>query len=145
MPGYLSEEHKMNGYISGTNKMTGNIMETVLKGLSAYEIAVKNGFEGTEVEWLKTLVGESIIVEVVKDTKKEYILSFTSSNEQIITPNLKPVLEKGSDQLTPEEIEEFTKDITVNVKNDIDNTYQRKGSYIEGTILSIKELEDLLQ
>ena len=28
------------------------------RGLSAYEIAVKNGFEGTEAEWLATLKGE---------------------------------------------------------------------------------------
>jgi hypothetical protein len=27
-------------------------------GLSAYEIAVKNGFEGTEEEWLDSLKGE---------------------------------------------------------------------------------------
>ena len=27
-------------------------------GLSAYEIAVKNGFEGTEQEWLESLHGE---------------------------------------------------------------------------------------
>ena len=29
-------------------------------GESAYEVAVKNGFEGTEVEWLETLKGVSI-------------------------------------------------------------------------------------
>ena len=28
------------------------------RGLSAYEIAVKNGFEGTEAEWLESLRGE---------------------------------------------------------------------------------------
>jgi hypothetical protein len=28
-----------------------------LKGESAYDIAVKNGFEGTEFEWLKSLEG----------------------------------------------------------------------------------------
>ena len=28
-------------------------------GLSAYEIAVKNGFEGTEEEWLESLKGET--------------------------------------------------------------------------------------
>ena len=27
-------------------------------GLSAYELAVKNGFEGTETEWLESLKGE---------------------------------------------------------------------------------------
>ena len=28
-------------------------------GKSAYEIAVENGYEGTEIEWLATLVGEN--------------------------------------------------------------------------------------
>ena len=28
------------------------------EGLSAYEIAVKNGFEGTEIEWLESLKGD---------------------------------------------------------------------------------------
>lgn len=30
-----------------------------LKGKSAYEIAVEQGFEGSEAEWLKSLEGES--------------------------------------------------------------------------------------
>lgn len=29
-----------------------------LKGESAYQIAVKNGFQGTEIEWLASLKGE---------------------------------------------------------------------------------------
>lgn len=29
----------------------------VLRGYSAYDIAVQNGFEGTEEEWLASLVG----------------------------------------------------------------------------------------
>lgn len=29
----------------------------VLRGYSAYEVAVQNGFEGTEEEWLASLVG----------------------------------------------------------------------------------------
>ena len=29
------------------------------KNLSAYEIAVKNGFNGTEIEWLESLRGKS--------------------------------------------------------------------------------------
>lgn len=32
-------------------------IETVVNGKSAYEIAVNNGFSGTEEEWLKSLVG----------------------------------------------------------------------------------------
>ena len=30
-----------------------------IKGESAYEIAVRNGFKGTEQEWLKSLQGET--------------------------------------------------------------------------------------
>ena len=44
-------------------------------GLSAYEIAVKNGFEGTEDEWLKSLKGEpgkSIPGENGKEGKSAY-------------------------------------------------------------------------
>lgn len=33
-------------------------------GLSAYEIAVKNGFEGTETEWLESLNGYTPVREV---------------------------------------------------------------------------------
>lgn len=34
-----------------------------LNGLSAYEIAVKNGFEGTETEWLQSLQTQSVVTE----------------------------------------------------------------------------------
>ena len=35
------------------------IQSSELKGKSAYEIALENGFEGTEQEWLKSLQGEA--------------------------------------------------------------------------------------
>ena len=34
-------------------------IENIEKGKSAYEIALDNGFEGTEQEWLKSLQGET--------------------------------------------------------------------------------------
>ncbi|WP_455515682.1 hypothetical protein [Porphyromonas sp.] len=37
-------------------KVTANVIES-LRGLSAYEIAVKHGYQGTEEEWAKSLVG----------------------------------------------------------------------------------------
>lgn len=40
-----------------TGSITGKITETVLKGLSTYEVAVKNGYEGSESEWLETVKG----------------------------------------------------------------------------------------
>lgn len=36
-------------------------------GLSAYEIAVKNGFEGTETEWLESLKGQSGSTPYIQD------------------------------------------------------------------------------
>ena len=36
---------------------TGGLAFPALRGMSAYQIAVKNGFEGTEAEWLASLKG----------------------------------------------------------------------------------------
>lgn len=36
-----------------------SVSEAGIQGKSAYEIAVDNGFQGTEQEWLKSLQGES--------------------------------------------------------------------------------------
>nr|DAE15581.1 MAG TPA: tail sheath protein [Siphoviridae sp. ctoic9] len=38
-------------------KVTANVIES-LRGLSAYEIAVKHGYTGTEDEWAKSLIGK---------------------------------------------------------------------------------------
>ena len=42
-----------------------------LQGLSAYEVAVKNGFEGTEKEWLASLKGGGEIQEAVNQYFEE--------------------------------------------------------------------------
>ena len=56
--------------------VSGNIMHTVLKGLSAYELAVKNGYVGTEEEWLESLIGKGI--DSVELTEDGYLtLTFT--------------------------------------------------------------------
>lgn len=47
------------GTLSAENTMTGTLGTVLGKdGLSAYEIAKANGFEGTEAEWLASLEGE---------------------------------------------------------------------------------------
>lgn len=47
--------------IKGTVSTKGSIKGTlnIVRGKSAYEVAVKNGFEGTEAEWLVSLKGVS--------------------------------------------------------------------------------------
>lgn len=55
-------------------QITGNILETVLVGLSAYELAKKYGFQGTEEEWLKSL---NVKVSI-DNSNGNYIVSFIS-------------------------------------------------------------------
>lgn len=47
-----------------------------IQGKSAYEIALLNGFKGTEAEWLESLIGESVYDYAVelgyKGTEEEY-------------------------------------------------------------------------
>lgn len=44
--------------IQARQTLQGNVLPTGRNGLSAYELAVKNGFEGTEEEWLESLEGK---------------------------------------------------------------------------------------
>lgn len=49
----------LNGTVSSKGTMKGNLNVVYGKdGASAYELAVANGFEGTETEWLASLKGE---------------------------------------------------------------------------------------
>lgn len=45
---------------TGTDVLTGNVSTSIgVDGKSAYEVAVDNGFEGTEAEWLESLKAET--------------------------------------------------------------------------------------
>lgn len=60
LSGDVTNKRSLSGTVSSSVDLSGNIMYTILKGLSAYEVAVKNGFVGTEEEWLESLVGNGI-------------------------------------------------------------------------------------
>ena len=45
-------------YACGQGGVPAKLLQQAIKGESAYEIAVNNGFEGTETEWLASLKGE---------------------------------------------------------------------------------------
>lgn len=48
----------LEGKVKATQKLRGKINRLeILRGYSAYEVAVNNGFEGTEEEWLASLKG----------------------------------------------------------------------------------------
>jgi hypothetical protein len=59
MEGTVASEKKLVGTLSSGGSMKGGAVAVFGKdGKSAYEVAVKNGFEGTETEWLASLKGE---------------------------------------------------------------------------------------
>lgn len=59
LKGNISGAGTLNGSVSGTGTIKGSLQGIIGKdGYSAYEVAVKNGFEGSEVEWLASLKGE---------------------------------------------------------------------------------------
>lgn len=59
MDGVIQNENKLTGTLSGKGTLMGATGTIIGRdGKSAYEIAVKNGFDGTEEEWLESLKGE---------------------------------------------------------------------------------------
>ena len=64
-----------DGYwlIDGVRITDSNGQQVQARGLSAYEIAVINGFSGTELEWLESLKGEPGVTEVQITTQKKDI------------------------------------------------------------------------
>ena len=47
-------------------QLSGNLSSEVLRGFSAYEVAVQYGFEGTEEEWLANLQGKAVVLKEVE-------------------------------------------------------------------------------
>ena len=74
---------------SGAGSGTG---EPGQDGKSAYEIAVENGFEGTEEEWLSSLQGEDgyspTITENAENDDTTYKLDIVTKTGSVTTPNL---------------------------------------------------------
>lgn len=59
LQGSVSSRATLTGNVAGKGSLLGAVSNPEkIYGKSAYEIAVKNGFEGTEEEWLESLQGE---------------------------------------------------------------------------------------
>lgn len=59
MEGTVTNEQKLVGTLSSNGSMVGGVGTVFAKdGKSAYEVALDNGFKGTEAEWLESLKGE---------------------------------------------------------------------------------------
>lgn len=84
LTGNIGDNGSLSGSIHSSDNISGNIMHTILKGLSAYEIAVKHGYVGTEEEWLESLVGKGI--ESVELTDDGYLTLVFTKGGSYTTP-----------------------------------------------------------
>lgn len=74
-------------------------------GLSAYEVAVKNGFEGTEAEWLNSLKGEKGEPFTYEDFTPEQLANLKGDAGKDGADGKTPV--KGTDYFTQSDKEEM--------------------------------------
>ena len=63
--GHLSDVQAMNGQIEKEQNFYGMLDQgsLALRGYSAYEIAVQEGFVGTVDEWLESLKGDAVVLK----------------------------------------------------------------------------------
>ena len=57
LEGILSNPSALEGALSNPDLLNGTLSNEVLRGYSAYQIAVFNGYVGTVEEWLESLNG----------------------------------------------------------------------------------------
>lgn len=116
--------------ITDNNGTTEAVISDGENGLSAYEIAVKNDFAGTESEWLESLKGQDgadgtdgqngaagfspVIAENADNTDSIYKLDIITATGTVTTPNL-----KGADGGTAYEIVVQTEEPEAVAENEI--------------------------
>ena len=86
--GELSEGNVLKGTVSGGQSLSGSADKiNVIKGESAYQLAVLNGFEGTEAEWLESLHGrdgKSVNVDTYYETDEGTLVMFSDGTEVLV-------------------------------------------------------------
>lgn len=76
--------------------ITGSLINTILKGKSAYEIAVANGFIGTEKEWLDSLAGDDIHIEMNTTETWDKMTEYIPPAKTLIVYSDHTILEDGT-------------------------------------------------
>lgn len=109
-----------NDFTDGYKQKVDKLIEGT-KGDSAYQVALKNGFEGTETQWLSSLKGDKgdtgdVSKEELKEVTENKRLKLEGKSEQDETPipdNIIPIRNIGDN------INEFSSDLEI---GEIDNT-----------------------
>lgn len=130
---------KISGRGLSTNDFTNEYKKKIdriiegTKGDSAYQIAVKNGFEGTEKKWLESLKGDKgdkgELVDLVKEEEGKNI-SIESAN----LPAIEVSIEGESQQTTRSEKNLLDNTATTKISNGITFTVNSDGTVLaDGT------------
>lgn len=88
----------LNGQLSNPQVLNGTLSNEILRGYSAYQIAVMLGFEGTEAEWIESLRGGG-----QAEPGGYYTLDIINKNEDTIIISFIPS-EPHMDAIPPKEI-----------------------------------------
>ena len=77
------------GNAAAKNKLQGRVKTLRAEIVNAYDIAVKNGFEGTEEEWLASLVGPEGPEGPAGVTPKKGVDYFTEEDREVLVQDVK--------------------------------------------------------
>ena len=73
LSGTVTSSGSLTGTVTGNGDLKGVLYVPMLAGKSAYELAVKHGFEGTEEEWLESLrINPELATEILAGVMKLY-------------------------------------------------------------------------
>ena len=147
--GSIHPKSSLKGSITTSSDLSGNIMYTMLKGLSAYEVAVMmDGYDGTVEEWLESLIGNGIESAVMNN---DYTLTlnftdgtnFTTSSLRG-TDGYSPYIGGNGDWFVWDEERHTYIDTGINVNSSNDYEIQINKPQIESVeLLGNKTFSDL--
>lgn len=122
--GTLSDQtDNLKGILSKTENLKGNLSNETLRGYSAYEIAIQNGFIGTEEEWLNSLHGKDGVTEWNDIDNKP--LSYPPSEHD---HNIIYYTKEETENILPETVKEIALTPEDRITNeDIENLFRQKG------------------
>ena len=88
-----------------------NYREVVIGPYSAYQIAVKHGFEGTEEEWIRSVERDRLAAEAAAEKAKEYINADATLTISGAPADAAVTGEKLNDRYTKAEVDDKIADI----------------------------------
>lgn len=123
-----------------------NYREVVIGPYSAYQIAVKHGFEGTEEDWLKSVERDRLAAEAAAEKAKEYINADATLTISGAPADAAVTGEKLNDRYTKAEVDrEFGNRYTkTEVDNKIASIVSDKTLNVEGGFADSKTVGDII-